>query len=147
MLKFYIDVSYLLHGNVRAYLFNLLRFGFTVFSLIRIFQQMRRDAHYVGKIRSLAWAFLPVPFTNFLPHQSFVTKEEVFACLSEMLIYGSLLLNPWELWHKIFPLSNEDSETEGIEDWPKVTGAGDSESHVLTTFPTAGASQSCIPWW
>lgn len=43
-------------------------------------------------------------------------------------------------------LANGDSETEEIEDWPKINGAGVSESHVLTTLPTAGASQSCIPW-
>ena len=37
-------------------------------------------------------------------------------------------------------LTNEDLEPEGSEDWPKVTAAGDSESHVLTTVPSVGAS-------
>lgn len=67
-LSYVILVYALLHGNVKFYLFNLLWFLFIMFSLTRIFQQTKRDAHNMEKIRSLALAFLSLPFCNFLPN-------------------------------------------------------------------------------
>ena len=74
-----------------------------------------------------------------------------------MLISGSLLLNPWRQWHEIFPIDIRrfrDKRNWGLIQGHTVhkgtvsteMGAGDSESHVPTTFPAAEIHWSCLPW-